>query len=163
MNLPKIQALIAPLSAPIPSALGVMFYTSILVMTSLLYINAPIATFYAICFAVVLMYVITGLDIFNKIISSLKAKLSILELSAPGFVYLARREDGIYKIGKTIDITQRMYAHKSTYQMKFELIKFWHTPNYHVAELAAQELRLMNDLQLSAFIKAFNTYYKEQP
>ena len=87
----------------------------------------------------------------------------------PGFVYVMRRDDGIIKLGKTINTTQRRKAHQRDYNQRFRIIKRFAvadqsaferlalrmTEEYRYTEGNRQELRQMNNKQLSAFLSEF--------
>jgi predicted GIY-YIG superfamily endonuclease len=89
----------------------------------------------------------------------------------PGFVYVMKRDDGIYKIGRTIDTSKRLKAHKADYGKNFELIKKFTVPNarhfetkalaltreYMYLEDGRRELREMDDLELEIFLAEFMT------
>jgi len=104
-----------------------------------------------------------------------KPKDTRLNLKSPGFIYLIKRSDGVYKIGKTINVPERISSHASDYRMSFEIIKVWCVPDYGTAERIAltltkshslregnrNELRQMTDIDTVAFIETFSRYCNE--
>lgn len=86
------------------------------------------------------------------------------------YIYLLRREDGIYKVGHTKGIEQRIYEHERDYGMGFSLVKSWGVERGHMAERVAldltksfayhegsrKELRDMSLLQVALFVIRFS-------
>jgi predicted GIY-YIG superfamily endonuclease len=88
----------------------------------------------------------------------------------PGFVYVMRRTDGIYKLGRAIDPLQRLQDHQSTYKQDFKLVRCFAVPDMVAFERAAlsmtklyaykkevgrKELRKMTKKQLHHFLMEF--------
>lgn len=53
-----------------------------------------------------------------------------------GFVYLIKAENGLYKIGKTKNVSKRMQPFSVSFPMKWELIHYFQSLNYTAAEQA---------------------------
>lgn len=91
--------------------------------------------------------------------------------NSPGYIYIMRRADGVYKIGRTDNTNRRQKQHIGDYGMGFVLVRRFvvsdtiqfeklalHlTAEYAYPEKRRQELRRMNDDQIEAFIEFFNT------
>lgn len=91
-----------------------------------------------------------------------------------GFVYLIIREDDIYKIGRTIDIDNRLDELKRDYDMRFEVIQAWPSSDYIRDEKKAlalssgnmwiedrrKELRRFDKDGLAQFTKDFSKYMR---
>lgn len=83
-----------------------------------------------------------------------------------GYLYILKREDGIYKVGRTDNVIDRMKQHEKDYGQKFKVIKTWKVNDPYRAEQKAltfskgwshiegnrQELRRMNVVQLILFM-----------
>jgi predicted GIY-YIG superfamily endonuclease len=87
----------------------------------------------------------------------------------PGFIYIMRRSDGIYKIGRTTNTNHRLSQHATDYGMDFELVKRFVVPdaiefeklalsmtaNYRHLEDNRLELRRMPKRQVNEFVSEF--------
>lgn len=90
--------------------------------------------------------------------------------TSPGFIYVMRREDGVFKVGRTNDTERRLAQHRSDYKAQFELIcrfvvpdvfQFEHlalrlTNQFSYAEEGRNELRKMTDSELEDFVLLFH-------
>lgn len=88
----------------------------------------------------------------------------------PGFIYILRREDGIYKIGKTRDIIKRIKQHEVDYGLQFNLVARFvvsdittferlalsMTNTFEYRENNRLELRSMDKEELDIFISRFS-------
>lgn len=89
---------------------------------------------------------------------------------SPGFIYIMRRSDGVYKFGKSTDPIRRQVEHIEDYEKGFEIIKLFAVSNMTVFEQLAlrmtkqyfyrkeqgrKELRRMSRQQVADFIKEF--------
>jgi hypothetical protein len=88
-----------------------------------------------------------------------------------GIVYILRRNDGILKLGKTLDLRTRVALHRSDYKTNFDVLASWVVPSlddyerlalrmtqdYQFSEGKRRELRSMSDKELSEFILSFTT------
>ncbi len=177
MNLPRIQALAAPLSAPIPS---VMFYSSTVILTILsaiiITIGLPDSVIYVVFFGVLLLQGFMIVASMVKSISYLGDRVRILEYkpkSKPGFIYLIKREeDGIYKIGKTINPSARIGTHIRDYESDFSIVAMFAVPNTSTFEQVAlgmtshlfyreqkrRELRQMSKSDVDTFMSEFQSF-----
>jgi hypothetical protein len=54
--------------------------------------------------------------------------------AVPGYVYLIRTENGLYKIGKAKDIKKRLQPFGVHFPMKWELVHSFHSDDYSIAE-----------------------------
>lgn len=86
-----------------------------------------------------------------------------------GFVYVLRREDGIYKIGRSADVDRRVKEHVKDYRQDFaianrfavwdvylfEKLALLYTERYSYTEGGRDELRKMDDAELRAFLVWF--------
>jgi len=93
----------------------------------------------------------------------------------PGYVYIMRREDGVYKVGCTDNVKRRIKAHEADYGVGFDNVRFWLVPNkveyekralkltrrYAYWEGKRRELRQMTDSQLLKFVKTFGRIVQE--
>ena len=57
----------------------------------------------------------------------------------PGYVYLILAENGLYKIGKAKNITERMKPFSVEFPMRWELVHSFHSDNYTAAEMNLHE------------------------
>lgn len=57
-----------------------------------------------------------------------------------GFVYLIHAENGLYKIGKTLDVEKRMIPFSVHFPMKWELDTVIETPDYHLLEIFLHDM-----------------------
>lgn len=88
----------------------------------------------------------------------------------PGFIYVMRRADGIYKLGRAINPNQRLSEHQSAYKKEFKLIRWYAVsdmvafervaltmtkPYAYKKEAGRKELRKMTRQQLSNFLAEF--------
>lgn len=93
----------------------------------------------------------------------------------PGFIYVMRRRDGIYKFGRAIDPNQRLLDHQETYKQDFRLIRWFAVsdmvaferlaltmtkPYIYKKEAGRRELRRMTKAQLSSFLIGFEQLVK---
>lgn len=98
-----------------------------------------------------------------------------LPVFSPGFIYVMRRADGIYKIGKSTDPTARLFEHVQGYGQDFKLIKQFAVSDMAAFEAMAlrmtraytykketgrKELRKMTKRQLSQFMIDFERRIK---
>lgn len=58
----------------------------------------------------------------------------------PGFIYFARRPDGIMKLGCTDNLNRRIQFHETDYGVEFELVKSWLVPDKAKYEKSALRL-----------------------
>lgn len=98
-----------------------------------------------------------------------------LHRSNPGFIYVMKRQDGIYKIGRCNDITRRLKQHTQDYGQEFELIQRFVVSDYiemeklalnmtlkfSYSEKSRNELRKMSQSELNTFLKKFESICKE--
>lgn len=88
----------------------------------------------------------------------------------PGFIYVMRRADGVYKLGRAIDPTRRLLDHQSAYKQDFKLVRCFAVSDMVAFERAAlsmtklyaykkeagrKELRKMTKKQLYHFLAEF--------
>jgi predicted GIY-YIG superfamily endonuclease len=88
----------------------------------------------------------------------------------PGFIYVMRRADGVYKIGRSTDPTARLSEHIQDYKQEFKLIEWFPVSDMAVYEQLAlrmtrqyayrkeagrKELRKMTKHQLNQFVVEF--------
>jgi hypothetical protein len=52
----------------------------------------------------------------------------------PGYVYLLRAENGLYKIGKAKNVAKRLQPFSVHFPMKWELVHSFHSDDYGIAE-----------------------------
>lgn len=100
----------------------------------------------------------------KEIVSALSIRTS------PGYIYVMRREDGVFKVGRTNDTERRLAQHRSDYKAQFELIcrfvvpdvfQFEHlalrlTSKFSYAEEGRNELRKMTVSELEDFVLLFH-------
>lgn len=68
------------------------------------------------------------------------------------FVYLAKRSDGVWKIGFSENPARRMKELRSFFGKKFKLVKAWQHPMaYQVERLSQKNLRLRTHLATSGW------------
>jgi hypothetical protein len=68
-------------------------------------------------------------------------------MSDAPYVYLARRADGVYKIGFSADPKSRMKSLRQEFGKKFRLVKAWQRADaYRIEKLAQRTLRLKTHL-----------------
>lgn len=94
----------------------------------------------------------------------------------PGFIYIMRRDDGIYKFGRSVDPLKRRSEHIEEYRRNFEIIRLFAVPNMIAFEQLAlrmtgsyayrkeqgrKELRKIPRRQLVAFILEFEKVIKK--
>jgi hypothetical protein len=93
----------------------------------------------------------------------------------PGFVYIMRRDDGIIKIGRSVNIEKRLKQHIADYGHKFAVIETFAVPdtiafeylalsmtaNHSFSEPHRNELRFMSDKDIETFRVTFTTICKE--
>lgn len=86
-----------------------------------------------------------------------------------GTIYIIRRDDGVLKFGKAVDLRVRLRTHNKDYGSKFNVIASWIVPNvdryeriilqmserHHFSEGKRKELRQMTDSELSRIILEF--------
>jgi hypothetical protein len=93
----------------------------------------------------------------------------------PGFVYIMKRDDGIVKIGRSIDTEKRLKQHVTDYGCKFSIIETFVVPDAITFEYLAlsmtthcaflephrNELRSMSDEEIAKFRATFIEICKE--
>ena len=107
-----------------------------------------------------------------------RALMMLIDLqigTSPGFIYIMRRSDGIYKLGRSDNPNKRLRQHQSDYGMKLELVKRFVVPdvyqfeklalrlssNYSYTEPGRVELRQMTTTEADEFIAKFKAICKE--
>lgn len=93
----------------------------------------------------------------------------------PGFIYIMRRADGIYKIGRSTDPAARLSEHIQDYRQDFKLVKWIAVPDMaafegmalrmtrayaYKKEAGRKELRKMTKRQLAQFMVEFERMVK---
>jgi predicted GIY-YIG superfamily endonuclease len=140
-----------------------------------------VRNYWAICSATALWFIVVNrLDITtlyeNKLEGIKKAFTLARErltprtpANRPGFIYVFQRSDGIYKMGRTIDIDRRLHEHKAAYNADFKIIETFLVPHmgryenlvltmtedYAWKEIGRTELRKMSNRQLQGFLDEF--------
>lgn len=88
----------------------------------------------------------------------------------PGYVYVLKREDGILKIGKAINVESRLRSHEKSYGQRFTVVQVYNVPDMVTFEKLAllmtrrykheegnrRELRKMTQSQLNDFHSFFD-------
>lgn len=64
----------------------------------------------------------------------------VFRVRPDGYIYLMRRADGIYKVGKTVNLTNRQQQLSQQYRQPVYLISSWPAPNLDTYEARALEL-----------------------
>lgn len=118
-------------------------------------------------------YVFLGLPLLVTMLVLLYMYIKIsFPIENTGFIYIIKREDGIYKIGRTNSIQRRLTEHLKDYNKKMKIIYFWPvvspilsekeilslSKKYKYKEKRRLELRKMNRLQLYFLIMSFSFY-----
>lgn len=98
-----------------------------------------------------------------------------VDIAGPGFIYVMRRADGIYKLGRAVDPIQRLEAHQESYKQNFTLIRAYAVPDMvafeqlalrrtkdytYKKEAGRRELRKMTKRQLAQFMIEFERVVK---
>jgi predicted GIY-YIG superfamily endonuclease len=106
----------------------------------------------------------------------LQETLAALKIQTnPGYIYIMRRSDGIYKIGRTDDTGRRLSQHKADYGMNFDLARRFVvsdtlaferlalsiTEKYRHKEPGRAELRKMSNGQFRGFVRVFAEYCRQ--
>lgn len=105
---------------------------------------------------------------------SLSRETNIEVGTEPGFIYVMKRSDGIYKLGRSNNPTKRQGQHASDYGKEFEIVKRFVVPDTKALERVAlqlttqyryiegnrNELRLMSETEIEDFIKEFGEICK---
>lgn len=94
----------------------------------------------------------------------------------PGFIYIMRRSDGVYKFGKSVNPIKRQAEHSGDYEKGFEIIRLFAVSNMTVFEQLAlkmtiqysyrkeqgrKELRRMTKRQVGAFTVEFESVIRK--
>jgi hypothetical protein len=94
--------------------------------------------------------------------------------TSPGFIYVMKRSDGIYKLGRSGNPGKRQKEHTSDYGQEFEIVKRFAVPDtkalervalqltvqYHYSEANRNELRKMGDSEIQDFLEKFGEICK---
>lgn len=86
-----------------------------------------------------------------------------------GVIYVMKRSDGVYKIGKTHYLRNRLQSHRIDYGQGFDVVASWVVPDadryervaldltskYHFSEDRRKELRQMDATELNNFVLTF--------
>lgn len=68
------------------------------------------------------------------------------------FVYLAKREDGVWKIGFSENPAKRVKELRTYFRKKFKLVRAWQHPMaYQIEKLSHKSLRLKTHLATSGW------------
>lgn len=93
----------------------------------------------------------------------------------PGFIYIMRRDDGVIKIGRSINVENRLKQHETDYERKFTIIETFVVPDtitfeylalsmtvdYYFLEPHRNELRSMSNHEIDKFRTVFTAICKE--
>jgi len=104
----------------------------------------------------------------------LPEKMQIEVGTSPGFIYVMKRSDGIYKLGRSGNPGKRQKEHASDYGQEFEIVKRFAVPDtkalervalqltaqYHYSEASRNELRRMDDSEIRDFLEKFGEICK---
>lgn len=143
-------------------------------LTAWVYVSTPIV---AIFFLSALYMKLDGIIQAERVEKEQRARQRIIALlvefntraNQAGFIYIMRREDGIYKIGRSSDVERRLGEHQESYASKFQLVKRFVAPDkvafeklalamtkdYEYHEPGRTELRQMSDVEMSQFLAEF--------